>query len=83
MERDGPELAKYANWFNIGHNNFEFVLDLGQFDMERRESLVHTRIITGPAYAKVLWELLGESLRRYEESFGPIPNAGSEEPEQP
>jgi hypothetical protein len=81
MERDRPPLAKYANWFNIGHNHFEFVFDIGQFHTEGRDSLVHTRIVTGPAYAKVLWELLSESIRRYEDSFGQIPNLGPEEQE--
>ena len=82
MERDRPVLAKYANAFQIGHNNFEFVLDFGQFDREGGDSLVHTRIVTAPAYAKVLWELLGESLRQYEAEFGPIPRVDNEEPEQ-
>ena len=83
LMRDGPLLAKYANLFNVGHNNFEFELEFGQFDAEEADALVHTRIITGPAYAKVLWQLLDESLRQHEETFGPMPDAGPEEPGQP
>jgi hypothetical protein len=80
MDGDRPLLGKYANWFNIGHNNFEFVIDFGQFNAEGENSIVHTRIVAGPAYAKVLATLLNESIRRYEESFGEIPDAGLEEP---
>lgn len=79
MNGDRPLLGKYANWFNIGHNNFEFVFDFGQFTPEEGNSVVHTRIVAGPAYAKVLATLLNESIRRYEESFGEIPDAGPEE----
>ena len=70
-------LARYANCFNVGHNAFEFVVDFGQFQ-EGAEPGIHTRIITGPAFAKVLSNLLGESIDRYEEEFGSIPNAADE-----
>lgn len=80
MDADRPLLARYANWFNIGHNNFEFVLDFGQFHAEEPNPLVHTRIVSGPAYAKVLAILLNESLDQYEAEFGPIPDAPGEEP---
>jgi len=72
-------LAKYANWFNIGHDNFEFVLDFGQSHADI-EAITHTRLVLGPAYAKLLAKLLNESLGRYEEAFGAIPDAECEEP---
>lgn len=78
MHGDQPLLAKYANWFNIGHNNFEFILDFGQFHSHEDNSVVHTRIVVGPAYAKVFAKLLGESLGNYESEFGAIPDAGEQ-----
>ena len=76
---EAPRLARYANWFNVGHNNFEFIIDFGQHHTGEAAPLVHTRIVLSPAYAKVLGELLAESLVRYEESFGEIPHAGGED----
>ena len=83
MDGEHPLLAKYANWFNIGHNNYEFVLDFGQFHAEEPAPLVHTRIVAGPAYAKTLAKLLNESLSRYEAVFGLIPDTEDEEPGRP
>ena len=66
--------ARYANFFEVGNNEFEFVLDFGQFYADWLEPRQHTRIITSPAYAKLLHRLLGDSIRRYEERSGPIPD---------
>ncbi len=65
--------GRYANYFTIGHNAFEFLLDFGQFYREDKEAQLHTRIITSPIYAKALFELLRESIDRYEQTFGAIP----------
>jgi hypothetical protein len=40
---------------------------------ESEEVQFHSRIITGPVFAKVLAKLLQDSLERYEQTFGPIP----------
>jgi hypothetical protein len=64
--------AKYANYFEVGHNAFEFLLDFGQFYPENERPHRHTRIITGPALAKVLFVTLQESIERYEQTFGSI-----------
>lgn len=69
---DGLLEGRYANYFEIGHNAFEFVLDLGQAYPEGERARIHTRIITGPKYAKALCDLLTESIDRYERSFGVI-----------
>jgi hypothetical protein len=63
--------AIYANYFEIGHNAFEFVIDFGQcYD---REHIRHSvRIGTGPTYAKALLTLLSQSIARYEETYGVI-----------
>ena len=44
----------YSNHFKIGYNAFEFVLDFGQSYEEDKPEARHTRIVTGPAYAKAL-----------------------------
>lgn len=73
-----PLEGRYANAFQVGHNAFEFVLDFGQANLPDTASRYHTRIITGPVSAKVLFAVLRESIERYEEAFGPIPEAGDE-----
>lgn len=65
--------ARYANNFQVGHNAFEFLLDFGQFYLENTEVQFHTRIVTGPAYAKALSEILRGSIDQYEQTFGAIP----------
>ena len=61
----------YANYFEVGHTAFEFVLDFGQ-----RYGTVaapcHTRIVTSPVYAQALLETLRESLEQYVAAFGPL-----------
>jgi hypothetical protein len=73
-----PE-GRYANYFNVGYNAFEVVLEFGQFYEGSREPRMHTRIVTGPAYAKALLDLLQSSLAQYEGTFGPIPSGKSDE----
>ena len=64
-----PE-GRYANYFEIGLNQEEIIIDLGQAYGE--SSSLHTRIITSPAHAKQLTELLDRSLRQYERVYGPV-----------
>lgn len=65
--------GKYANYFQIGENAFEFIIEFGQLYADDTGPLIHTRIITSPAYAVQLLSLLEDALRQYEEQFGPIP----------
>jgi hypothetical protein len=67
-----PE-SKYANYFNVGHNAFEFVMEFAQLYSEQAGERVHTRIVTSPVYAKEFFGVLGEAVQAYERSFGPIP----------
>jgi hypothetical protein len=73
---DGDEFTqnaiegKYANYFEIGHNAFEFILDFGQKYSDGLEEKIHTRIVTGPSYAKELLRVLEKSIAQYEQSFG-------------
>lgn len=63
--------GKYANYFQVGHNAFEFLLDFGQMYADGTEERFHTRIVTGPSYAKELLKVLNESIEQYEATFGP------------
>ena len=65
--------GRYANYFKVGHNSFEFLLDFGQGYAMSWPTLLHTRIVTTPAYAKTLLGTLQESIDRYEQDFGIIP----------
>jgi hypothetical protein len=64
--------GKYANYFKVGHNAFEFVLEFGQYYPEIEEAELYTRIITSPRYAKELLTTLQESIEHHENSYGSI-----------
>lgn len=72
MNRDEQE-GRYSNYFEVGFNSFEFILDFGQAYDGASTGLHHTRLVTGPAYAKALAHLLLESLAAYERTHGTIP----------
>lgn len=71
--------GRYANYFEVGHNAFEFLFDFGQFYPKNQRAQIHTRIITNPVYAKALLETLQESIDWYEQAFGTIPKEEDEE----
>jgi hypothetical protein len=68
----GAPEGRYANYFEIGHNAFEFLLDFGQLYFEDPEASLHTRIVTSPVYAKRLSGVLQQALSQYEASFGRV-----------
>jgi hypothetical protein len=70
--------ALYANYFEVGHNALEFIVDFGQYHAEETSVQVHTRIVTGPRLAKLLIRLLVESLQRYESDHGTITDVDDE-----
>ncbi|MEK6784180.1 MAG: DUF3467 domain-containing protein [Nitrospirota bacterium] len=74
LDRPGNEgaAARYANYFEIGHNAAEFILDFGQAYSSSEERQMHTRIVTSPLYAKALFRLLEKSVERYEGVYGEI-----------
>ena len=67
--KSSPLEGKYVNYFEVGHNAFEFILDFGQSYAGNQEAQLHTRIVTSPAYAKAFLETLRESIEQYERSF--------------
>ena len=70
--------ARYANYFEVGHNAFEFIFDFGQYHPESDSARMHSRIVTGPVYAKLLAELLRCALQRFEQEHGTIHPADDE-----
>lgn len=57
--------AEYANYFEIGHNPLEVLLNFGRrFDGESRERF-HTRIVMNPSDARAFFELLREVIAAY------------------
>lgn len=70
-EQGKPE-GRYANFFKVGYNAFEFVLDFGQFYTENNDVKFFTRIITNPISAKDLIEVLRKSIAQYEQNHGII-----------
>lgn len=67
-----PLEGRYANYFKVGHNAFEFVLDFGQLYSEGEEPQLHTRIVTSPAYAARMAATLNQSIAEYESKVGSI-----------
>ena len=65
-------LARYANYFEIGHNAFEFVVDCGQVEPDSGDILLHSRFALGPTHAKLLANLLADAVARFEADNGVI-----------
>jgi hypothetical protein len=68
--------ALYVNYFEVGHNPFEFLVDLGQYhpgstEVEGRIA-IHTRIAFAPPYAKMLSDLLARAIEEHESQHGEI-----------
>lgn len=64
--------GRYANYFKVGHNAFELIIDCGQCYADNEEPQLHTRIVTSPAYGKALLKTLRDSLDEYETIYGRI-----------
>jgi hypothetical protein len=64
--------GQYANYFQVGHNAFEFVIDFGQYYPGNDGAELFARIVTNPVYAKSLWDTLSTCIEEHEKAFGPI-----------
>jgi len=72
-DRRQPVMAGYANYFEVGHNAFEFLLDFGQIDPSSGDFNISSRIALGPTHAKLFSRLLEGALSKYEAEFETIP----------
>jgi hypothetical protein len=79
-EKCRPLEGHYANYFQVGHNAFEFAIDFGQLYVNSPDAHIHTRIITSPSYVKALLQTLSASIGGYEKTFGEIRNAHADAP---
>jgi hypothetical protein len=72
--RLGPRslLAHYTNYFEVGHNAYEFLIDFGQYQPESASVRRHTRIVTGPSHVKLLAHMLDDAIAKHEAEHGPI-----------
>ena len=73
--RTRAPLARYANYFEVANNPYEFLVDFGQYQPESGGVVLHTRIAVGPTHAKLLAGMLGGAVDRHESENGPIPEA--------
>jgi Protein of unknown function (DUF3467) len=71
-KEDGELEGRYANYFQVGHNAFEFVLEFGQLYRGGDAPSLHTRIIANPAYVKEFLQVLGNALNAYQHTFGEL-----------
>lgn len=66
----------YVNYFEVGQNPFEFLIELGQYrpgtGSDAGGVVIHTRLATAPSYAKLLSILLDRAVREHEAKHGPI-----------
>jgi Protein of unknown function (DUF3467) len=72
-------LATYSNYFEVGHNAFEFLIDFGQFQPEHGKVSMHSRMVTGPVHAKLITKLLSEAIARFEDEHGEITDLAAHE----
>ena len=74
--------ASYVNYFELGQNPFEFLIDLGQYHPGVTDGAgsigIHTRLVLTPPYAKMLSDLLLRSVQEHEREYGAIQPIGQE-----
>jgi hypothetical protein len=69
--------GRYANYFEVAHNAFEFVLDCGQIYGPEGLPHFHTRLVIIPTHMAELVGLLGRSVAQYESTIARIRREGS------
>jgi hypothetical protein len=65
-------VARYANYFQVGYNAFEVVVEVGQHYEGGGRPRIHTRIVAAPVCAKALLDLLRTAIADYEQTFGDL-----------
>jgi hypothetical protein len=66
-----------VNLFLVGHNASEVVAKYGQSHSGGKPDLIHSRIVSGPDYAKPFLTMLSGSMEQYEPEFGAISDVTS------
>jgi hypothetical protein len=70
--RDVELVGKYSNYFQVGHNNVEFIIDFGQLYEASGQAGIHTRIVTSPVYVALLLNTLASAIAQHERMHGAI-----------
>jgi hypothetical protein len=74
----GAVEARYANHFQVGHNEYEFIFDFTQFHPGQVNHTADTaripivRIVMAPPFAKALLDTLQRAVAGYENLHGTI-----------
>jgi hypothetical protein len=75
----GPSL--YVNYFEVGHNPYEFLIELGQYHPGANEGegrvAIYMRVALAPPYAKMLSELLARAVDEHQSQHGELPSIGA------
>jgi hypothetical protein len=61
--------ARYANSFEVGFNDVEFIVTFGQ-QYGSGDLLVHTRIVMSPSYVQDFLDLVSKTLAEYRIAHG-------------
>jgi len=70
--QEEPLDGTYANVFQVVFSPADFVLDFGRAVPGRQDVKLMSRVIMAPLHVKQLALKLAESVRKFEEQFGPI-----------
>ena len=71
---DDEELkGRYSNLLRISHSREEFILDF--INLVPPQGIVTSRVVTSPGHLKRIVRALSANLERFEEAYGPIPEA--------
>ena len=73
-------IAGYANYFEVGHNAYEFLIDFGQVDPQSGDVNFSNRIAVGPTQAKIFAELMEDAVHQFERENGAIPDLDDGDP---
>jgi hypothetical protein len=80
--RRAEQASLYVNYFEVAHNPYEFLIELGQFRPSGQgnggDLSIHTPVAISPPYAKMLSELLSRAVAEHEAEHGPIAAIGEQ-----
>ena len=64
--------AIYANFTLITHSSSEVIMDFARLLPNTPKTRIYARVLTTPVNAKLLYDALGENLRKFEDKYGEI-----------
>ena len=73
----------YSNGLMVHVSETEMTLDFLHVEPARPLARVRSRVVVAPRQARRMLRLLQDNLRRYEQRFGPIPDAKAPGPGDP